>query len=135
MLKARSPIWMLFFAAEVSVPSALQAQDDWAKGVFRSIDRRIDFKPKTAFFVRRTLAAPAVDGELNDAVWGKANKINGLSSGTAQPRGRTEILVTADAQNLYLACKCYEPEMNRIRSDVKPVAKRNIPVWRDDSVE
>ena len=126
---------MLFFAAEVSVPSALQAQDDWAKGVFRSIDRRIDFKPKTAFFVRRTLAAPAVDGELNDAVWGKANKINGLSSGTAQPRGRTEILVTADAQNLYLACKCYEPEMNRIRSDVKPVAKRNIPVWRDDSVE
>lgn len=73
-----------------------------------------------AFSVRAVRAAtpPVIDGVLNDEVWSTAAMFNNFTQVEpiegAPPGERTEVRVLFDADNLYLAIRCYDSEPDRI---------------------
>ena len=111
------------------------AQDGWLKGEFRPIAKKVTLTSKGALRVPRVQVKPDIDGALIDAVWKKAARITRLPYGTQGPKGRTEVFIAADKQKLYIACRCYEPNMKSISCKVTEFAPRNNRVFYDDSVE
>ena len=79
-------------------------------------------------FCRHTLQPPRIDGLLDDPCWkaGPALKLWAKDSGT--PREQTNVYLAYDASGLYVAFRCAEPEMSKIKTGEKYV-------WRNDSVE
>jgi len=108
---------------------------DWLRGEFTPIDQARELKPKRALCVPRVQNAPSIDGVLNDAVWAKAARIGRLPASTSRVKGHTEVRLAADRTTLFVGFKCSEPEMHRLRTDVKPTDKRTNAVWNDDAVE
>ncbi len=77
-------------------------------------------------------SGPVIDGRLGEE-WQGALKIEDLVApdGSAN-RHRTEAWIARDRRNLYVAFRCHEDQMDRIRAQVKDPGG---PVWTDDSVE
>ncbi|KPK85333.1 MAG: hypothetical protein AMJ81_03835, partial [Phycisphaerae bacterium SM23_33] len=108
----------------------------WGKAPKESPSQRAErpqAKPPTAY-VAKTQAAPKVDGDLADEVWTKATVLRlertlDGSAGAAQP---TEVRLLRDEANLYVACRCSEPLMNRLTART---AGHDADVWGDDSLE
>ncbi|HHN47160.1 MAG TPA: hypothetical protein ENN09_06945 [Planctomycetes bacterium] len=83
--------------------------------------------------VRRTAATPVIDGE-KEAAWDSAVRIGGflVEPGTYLANPPTETWVTVTVDRLYVFFKCYERELDKLRTNAQ---KRDDPVWMDDSVE
>ncbi len=82
-----------------------------------------------------TAEAPVLDGRLEDPLWAKATKIDGLKSyldANAAARQKTEIFLTHDAANLYIGFRCFEPAMDQVKATVKELDGN---VFADDSIE
>jgi len=76
---------------------------------------------------------PVIDGKLDDAVWQSAARIaleyTGLGDEATQP---TEVFVGCDAENVYIAYRCHERKMERIKANV---TEHDGAVFCEDSVE
>lgn len=76
---------------------------------------------------------PAINGNLDDPAWHNAQKIEDFQTMFGEKISAPTVAYTAyDETNLYVAVKCFEPNMAGIKAAVK---KHNGPVWEDDSVE
>ena len=84
--------------------------------------------------VGRTVAPPAIDGRLDDACWAAAEWHSDFTymksfGRTGTPDKRTEFAMTADDACLYVAVRCFEPELGRVKS----ATRDNF--WSRESVE
>lgn len=79
----------------------------------------------------RAQRPPVVDGKLNEACWQNTPAIGELRlPGDKGPATeQTQVLLAYDAKGLYVAFRCAEPEMHKLKVD--EVNK----LWRNDSVE
>jgi hypothetical protein len=78
---------------------------------------------------------PVLDGKLDDACWKKAGKLGNFKRtehGSVPAQVGTEAWIACDATNLYIAFRCHEPEMNKLRATEQ---KQGGAVYLDDSVE
>jgi len=82
----------------------------------------------------KTSTPPTIDGRLDDACWGPAQKLTGLvRMPDGQPAGQpTEAFVAHDASALYIGIRCVEPDPDKLR--VREF-RRDSRVFSDDSVE
>lgn len=75
------------------------------------------------FPVVRTTVAPAIDGNLHDAAWEEA-RVPSTTWLTYNPvRGErleqeTEVWMTYDDRNLYIAFRCRDPEPAKIKTSI-----------------
>lgn len=77
---------------------------------------------------------PVMDGEVaGDPVWGKVMEENGfLKLGTRETAGKnTSLRVGYDDKNLYFGVICSEPDMDKIKAQLKD----NEAVWSEDGIE
>jgi len=88
----------------------------------------------SAVTVPFTAAPPAIDGKLDDGCWANAALVSGFTRPNAAEAARKSVQarLCADAQALYIAVSCEEPEPAKIKADAK---LRNEGVWKDDCVE
>jgi hypothetical protein len=93
-----------------------------------------DVSPQRAVSVPRTTAAIAIDGKLDEPAWGKAGRIPSfVEHRSAGPlRNQTEVLLLYDDKALYIAYKCADKDMPRIKADTK---EHDGSVWEDDCAE
>lgn len=82
------------------------------------------------------IAAPALDGKLDDAAWGQAWKgqLVDIQSGK-QPAHPTAVLLGRDQDNLYIAFDCSEPEPAKIKRQFTHIEERDNAIYSDDCVE
>lgn len=80
--------------------------------------------------------APVIDGRLDDPAWKTAAVIPELvQNNTKFPNMHpTRILAACDAENLYVAFICNEPDLENLARK-KAAAEYDGPVWMDDCVE
>lgn len=77
---------------------------------------------------------PVIDGKLDEQCWKNAWKAPVfLTSAGNLPEVATEAWMACDNDNIYVAFKCYENDMSRIKN-LKP-AKSKIGCYKPDSVE
>jgi hypothetical protein len=80
-------------------------------------------------------AAPVIDGTLDDAAWQNVDPLApfvALAANDAKLTAQTQAQVTFDAENLYVAVRCDEPNVNRM--DIVGKA-HDDPVWNGEDVE
>jgi len=77
---------------------------------------------------------PVIDGILDDACWLEADVATNfvLLEKQGLATEQTQCMVAYDAENLYIAFRCFETDLSRIRSRCK---QRDGEVWHDDCVE
>ena len=74
-----------------------------------------------------------IDGDLDDAAWQTAAKVELNYTNTGEPAPvKTTALLAYDDKNLYIGFECAEPDMGKIKA---MVTKRDGPTFYDDSVE
>ncbi len=78
---------------------------------------------------------PAIDGKLNDSVWQNAQQLSGfVDYKTGKPvKADTQVKMVSDGQNIFIAVKCLEPEMAKLKASTTGNGKKSI--WKDDVVE
>ncbi len=76
--------------------------------------------------------APVIDGKIDAGEWGRAACIGGFreTSSGYQASEQTLVYLTYDAQKLYIAYRCYQPN-----SPKAELTKRDDTYWLEDSVE
>ncbi|MBM3476116.1 MAG: hypothetical protein FJX75_22835 [Armatimonadetes bacterium] len=97
-------------------------------------------KPTAGGSVGRALSiplwngAPTIDGDVTDAIWKQARKLDPftLVSGTGRPNQPTGVLVGCDGKILYLAATCHEDNVAHLTATV---TQDGGPVWQDDCIE
>ena len=82
----------------------------------------------------KTSQPPVIDGKLTDASWRYSGKIEKFiwANGIDEPYYPTEAFLLWDDDNFYLAVKCYESRMDKIKISK---TDRDSKVWEDDVVE
>jgi len=82
----------------------------------------------------RTDSPPTIDGKLDDPCYGQATLLTNFRvMQTGSPATvRTDCYVVRDKANLYLAFRCYEPEMEKV---IAKASTRDAAVFSDDSIE
>ena len=94
-------------------------------------------EPAVCYPCVRTSVAPAIDGRLDDACWQRACR--GASfvylgrHARVEPDRQTTFWLLHDAANLYVAVRCEEPNLDKLKIECKTREARDI--WRDDCVE
>ena len=87
--------------------------------------------------VKRVAEAPAIDGRLNDPAWQQATRLSGLVELFVKEPGpaklRTDGYVGYDREALYLAGRCHEERMDKVRATF--TGRDNPLIWRDGCVE
>ena len=83
------------------------------------------------FNVTSAVKPPVIDGALDDACW-KDAPVYTIKSKKDGDAANTEFKITADDKALYIASKCHEPRMNKIKAKHK---EHDGPIWQDDSLE
>ncbi|MEN6385126.1 MAG: carbohydrate-binding family 9-like protein, partial [Phycisphaerales bacterium] len=78
---------------------------------------------------------PAIDGNLADAMWSEAVKLQLYNSTAGKLVNETQAFAAYDGQNLYLAFKCYENQMDKMAKTWNHVEERDNGIWEDDCVE
>ena len=70
-----------------------------------------------------------VDGLLEEAAWRRAPNLSSLVVWTMDSAASvpTRIWLAHDEANLYLAARCFEPHLAKLRT---MAAKRDVEVWR-----
>jgi len=91
-------------------------------------------EPVPTASIRRVPAKPEIDGNLTEQVWQGEPTIPELrllaNGGPATEK--TTVWVAYDDEGLYLALKCMESQMDRLKASF---AERGDPLYRDDDVE
>jgi hypothetical protein len=87
---------------------------------------------KTAVAVK-TVKPPVIDGIIQENEWQNAYWQNSFVAcpGDALTKQQTRFAVIFDKNNIYLAAKCDEIHINKI----KPYSKNDINIWRHDGLE
>jgi len=82
----------------------------------------------------KTSQPPVIDGKLADASWRYSGKIEKFiwANGIDEPYYPTEAFLLWDDDNFYLAVKCHESQMDKIKISQ---TDRDSKVWEDDVVE
>jgi hypothetical protein len=85
--------------------------------------------------IPRTSVAPVIDGDLTDGAWEGAKLKTGDWVTYNPVRGevlpqRTEVWMTYDSRNLYVAFRCIDPEPERLKTSIS----RRDSIFRDDWV-
>jgi hypothetical protein len=82
----------------------------------------------------KTSQPPVIDGKLTDASWRYSGKIENFiwANGIDEPYYPTEAFLLWDDDNFYLAVKCHESQMDKIKISQ---TDRDSKVWEDDVVE
>jgi len=78
---------------------------------------------------------PVIDGKLDDACWQKVSKLGNFQRNepvNVPAQVGTDAWIASDATNLYIALRCHEPEISKLRASEE---KRDGAVYGDDSVE
>jgi len=90
-------------------------------------------KPPTAY-VPQAQAAPKIDGRLTDKAWASASvvRLTRTLDGAAGVSAPTEVRLCRDAKRLYVAFRCTEPRINKVKAAARG---HDGAVWADDSVE
>ncbi len=74
------------------------------------------------FRPRRTESPPVIDGILDDPTWQTASSVSGFKTWRpdfgADMIGDTRVFAAYDAENLYFAFRCYDPEPAAIKTSV-----------------
>jgi len=85
-------------------------------------------------YVARTGTPPTLDGKIDEDAWKAAQiiHIGWTLDGSAVANQDTEVRLLRDANNLYIAYRCLEPFVGKIRAGVKG---NDEDPWNDDSVE
>jgi len=90
----------------------------------------------------KTVAAPVIDGKLDDSCWQNSIEIAPfiLDNGVARPNEQTSAYCAYDDNNLYVAFRCFDNNLNldlamshKIRTQIKDWD--NSSLWQDDCVE
>ncbi|HNT34287.1 MAG TPA: sugar-binding protein, partial [bacterium] len=84
--------------------------------------------------VPRIATSPLIDGRVTTAEWGSAAKVDPFvdaDSGTGV-QAQTQVYLAHDGQTLYIAFRCFEPQMDQLQT---VVADRDGTLWNDDCVE
>ena len=91
-----------------------------------------DDKPNAC--LKKTARPPKIDGKIGSGEWIDCYTIPKfiLKSGVGFPTQQTEVFVTYDDRNLYLAVRCTESKPKKIRAKVK---RHNGSVYDDDDIE
>lgn len=89
----------------------------------------------SVIIIPKTTLKPAIDGNLADPIWQGANKLELYNSSAGKLVNKTEAFVAYDDQNLYLAFKCYESQMDKMAKTWNHVEERDNGIWEDDCVE
>ncbi len=79
-------------------------------------------------------ATPEVDGRIAPGEWDAALPLGKLTPREGGSFPETEVWATFDGDFLYLAIRCSEPRMDRVKHDTL-AEELKAPVWHDDSVE
>lgn len=90
-------------------------------------------EPPTCY-VPRCKAAPRLDGKLDDAAWGAAAacRLSRTLDGSAAAAVATEVRLLRDEAALYVAVRCAEPLLSRLRAAGRG---HDGAIWQDDSIE
>ncbi|CAN5215754.1 DUF5916 domain-containing protein [soil metagenome] len=118
---------ILFFLSAVFSTSSAKNQTEQTSDLLTLADMRsLDIRPATGTIM--------IDAELDDAGWKNATRITGFIERTpregAEPPVRTEVLLTYDEMNLYVAFIASDPNPDEIRAALQP----RDQLWRDDWV-
>lgn len=99
-----------------------------------TVTRSVPVKSVQSTLCRQTSSPPTIDGKLDDKVWAEVEPVSSFLSpdGVHKAKYQTEVRLACDAENLYLAFRCHEPNMSGL---VARVARRDGPAFDDDSVE
>ena len=81
----------------------------------------------------RTATSPIIDGKLDDEIWSNAPSVSGFETfipyfGRTVPE-QTTVLMAYDAENLYFAFKCIDPEPSKIKTSLSPRDKIIADDW------
>ena len=77
--------------------------------------------------------APVIDGKLDDACWSHLPSAGPFVDKNSKPvTPQTMLRFGYDKQNLYIAARIEEPEMEKIKANV---TERDGGVWKDDDLE
>ncbi|MFA6567652.1 MAG: sugar-binding protein [Victivallales bacterium] len=81
------------------------------------------------------ISSPVViDGKLDEPFWAQAKKAGDFKTpGGATASVQTEVYTAYDQSYLYIAFRCHEPDMNKLKADIPSGRDRNA--YNDDSVE
>jgi hypothetical protein len=81
------------------------------------------------------ISSPVViDGKLDEPFWPQAKKAGDFKTpGGATASVQTEVYTAYDQSYLYIAFRCHEPDMNKLKADIPSGRDRNA--YNDDSVE
>ena len=124
-----------------SVDGAMTVQR-WGKAASDASAPPLPTKPKaksdpksaSAAYAVETDTPPMLDGDLKDSAWAKAFplSIGRMLDGSGNASQATEVRLLRDAKTLYLAFRCKEPQMDKLKGSSKG---NDVPIWEDDSVE
>ena len=91
-------------------------------------------RPKPTGYAPQTGAAPTVDGKLADPCWAAAPPmlLDRTLDGNARAAVRTEVRAVRDAKHLYVAFRCAEPALGKLRAQRR---RHDGEIWSDDSIE
>lgn len=81
--------------------------------------------------VAKAKESPDIDGNLDKPFWQEIKPLEPFIAATSRgtpPKGETAAKVAYDDQNLYLAIRCHEP-------DIKKIKVVNEPIWLGDCVD
>jgi len=89
------------------------------------------------YVIKKVEKPPVIDGELNDEAWKKSLKIEefliaGEKGEKIRSKEKTEGYLCYDENGIYIALKCYDSQIEKIKADIK---EDGGPVWDDDCVE
>lgn len=76
---------------------------------------------------------PVIDGKLDDPIWKNASTVTGFETfipyfGRTVPE-QTTVFMAYDAENLYFAFQCVDPEPSKIKTSLAPRDKINSDDW------
>ena len=93
-----------------------------------------DDAPSPVMVCPRIASAPIIDGEIVGAEWGSASRIGNYVSlsGNRPAREQTEAYVCHDPAYLYLAFRCHDSRMEKVKAGI---TARDGNVYNDDCVE
>ena len=82
----------------------------------------------------KVAVGPVVDGTIDEECWQQAQVVNTFSSVDADaiPATLTEAMTVWTDDALYIAMRCYEADMARLKASI---VEQDGPVFQDDSVE
>ena len=79
---------------------------------------------------------PVIDGKLDDAVWANTPKLDNFQRNelpSVKAEVNTEAYLAYDDKNLYIAFRCFEPNMDKIKAAA--TTRDNNNIFTDDLVE